>query len=119
VRWPWSKRGGPSAPGRSRGRGGRSRRPGAPPPREVRLGATLVTLDPSPTVRSARQRCEYCRARAKVRADFTSGPLYFCGHHAYSMWRPLADKAQAILIDDSRELHWLPKDLFPQTTTER
>jgi hypothetical protein len=71
-----------------------------------------VILDPRPTVTSAVQHCEYCGARAKVRADFDSGSLWFCGHHAYSMWSPLVDKAQLILVDDSREMHWLPSNLF-------
>jgi hypothetical protein len=115
MRWPWSRRGS-STGTRTRDRG---RRAGVPAPREVQLGPTLVVLDPSPTVKSERQRCEYCRARAKVRADFASGPLYFCAHHAYSMWRPLADKARTIHIDDSLQLHWLPKDLFPEAATER
>jgi len=36
-------------------------------------------------------RCDHaeCGAQALVRADFASGPLFFCGHH----WREVADVA--------------------------
>ena len=36
-------------------------------------------------------RCDRaeCGAQALVRADFASGPLFFCGHH----WREVADAA--------------------------
>lgn len=103
MRWPWSKRRSSSAPRRAR-------------TRTVQAGHTRYVLDPRPTVKSARQRCEYCHARAKVRADFQTGPLYFCGHHAYSMWSPLADKAKVIAVDDSRDMHWLPRYLFADDT---
>jgi len=57
-------------------------------------------------------RCDYaeCGAQALVRAQFTAGPLFFCGHH----WRKVAYAAgQAALhvIDEqttSAESSMLP-----------
>lgn len=109
MRLPWQRRRSSRAPVQRQG----SRKAQNPKgSRETRLGTTRVVLNPHPTVKSARQHCEYCSARGRIRTDFSSGPLYFCGHHAYSMWSPLADKADLILIDDAEHLHWLPADLF-------
>lgn len=48
--------------------------------------------------------CDYaeCIARALVRIEFVTGPLYFCGHH----WRTVEPVArpQALHVVDEREL---------------
>jgi len=47
-------------------------------------------------------RCDHaeCGAQALVRADFVSGPLFFCGHH----WREVADVATqaALFVKDEQ-----------------
>ena len=45
-------------------------------------------------------RCDRaeCGAQALVRAEFTTGPLFFCGHH----WREVAYRArlEAVFVDE-------------------
>jgi hypothetical protein len=47
-------------------------------------------------------RCDRaeCGAHALVRAEFATGPLFFCGHH----WREVADTATqaAVFVVDER-----------------
>jgi len=47
-------------------------------------------------------RCDSaeCGAQALVRAEFATGPLFFCGHH----WREVADTATraALFVVDER-----------------
>jgi hypothetical protein len=44
----------------------------------------------------ATDRCDQCAARAMVRATFSTGALYFCGHHARETGYTLALKAKSI-----------------------
>jgi hypothetical protein len=48
-------------------------------------------------------RCDRaeCGAQALVRADFATGPLFFCGHH----WREVAESATqaALFVVDEQE----------------
>ena len=50
----------------------------------------------------AGDRCDRaeCGAEALVRAQFSAGPLFFCGHH----WREVADAATraALFVADER-----------------
>jgi hypothetical protein len=49
------------------------------------------------------ERCDRaeCGAQALVRAEFTTGPLFFCGHH----WRKVAPSAHqvALFVVDEQE----------------
>jgi hypothetical protein len=48
-------------------------------------------------------RCDFaaCDAQALVRAEFITGPLFFCGHH----WREVADAAApaALYVIDEQD----------------
>lgn len=46
----------------------------------------------------ASERCDKCGAPAMVKAYFTLGLLYFCGHHANKF--EIKDKAFYIEVDD-------------------
>ena len=63
----------------------------------------------APTVASDRQPCDRCRAAAaKVRADYASGPVYLCGHHARGSWRMLERTALRIRADVPNGAFYLP-----------
>lgn len=57
----------------------------------------MVTTSPTEYALDARHRCDACGAQAYVRADFASGPLYFCAHHAK---KHSAGLAKAITVRD-------------------
>lgn len=50
---------------------------------------------------SAKDRCDACGARAYVRAEFASGPLYFCAHHARKHASAIA--VQSVSLRDETE----------------
>jgi hypothetical protein len=45
---------------------------------------------------TALDRCDQCAARAMVRATFSTGALYFCGHHARETGYTLVLKAKDV-----------------------
>jgi hypothetical protein len=49
---------------------------------------------------SALDRCDRCPARALVRAQFLSGDLLFCGHHAKELGNVLFIKALSVYDPD-------------------
>lgn len=49
---------------------------------------------------SALDRCDRCPARAAVRAQFLSGDLLFCGHHARELGNILFIKALSVYDPD-------------------
>ena len=64
---------------------------------------------PSPTVASERQSCDRCpSAVAKVRADYGTGPVYLCGHHAREGWVVLERTALRIRADVPTGSFYLP-----------
>lgn len=54
-----------------------------------------VTLA-STRVLTAEDRCDRCSARALLRAEFASGELHFCGHHARETGYTLLLKAKNV-----------------------
>ena len=64
---------------------------------------------PSPAVASELQPCDRCpSAAAKVRADYATGPVYLCGHHARSGWTVLERTALRIRADIPNGVFYLP-----------
>ncbi|APX31872.1 hypothetical protein BH708_03080 [Brachybacterium sp. P6-10-X1] len=64
---------------------------------------------PSPTVASELQPCDRCpSAAAKIRADFATGPVYRCGHHARGGWGVLERTALRIRADVPTGSFYLP-----------
>lgn len=62
-----------------------------------------------PTIASERQACDRCRSSAaKIRADYASGPVYLCGHHARKGWVVLERTALRIRADVPTGSFYLP-----------
>jgi hypothetical protein len=49
---------------------------------------------------SSLDRCDRCPARALIRAQFLSGDLFFCGHHAKELGNVLFIKALSVYDPD-------------------
>jgi hypothetical protein len=66
-------------------------------------------------------RCDRaeCGAQALVQAQFTTGPLFFCGHH----WREVADAATqaalSVVDEQTASSHGVPRrDPQPVTASD-
>ncbi|HLR96157.1 MAG TPA: hypothetical protein VK053_16670 [Jiangellaceae bacterium] len=80
--------------------------------------ATLLSVPPRradmlfgqcPTVVSELQPCDRCSsAAAKVKATFSAGPVYLCGHHARGAWHVLGRTALRIRADVPNGSFYLP-----------
>lgn len=62
-----------------------------------------------PTIASELQSCDRCPSEAaKIRADYATGPVYLCGHHAREGWGVLERTALRIRADVPNGSFYLP-----------